>query len=448
MLKTNNIYFFDLDEFEEIIIHYLDVGKHSLAKKAVKLGIQQHPQSVDLKLLQVEIYVFDNEHDKAILLLNKIEKIDPHNEEIFIQRATIQSKKGNHELAIKNLEKALVYTEDEFDVWTLLGMEYLYIEDYTNARSYFEKCLYEDEEDYTALYNIIYCYDMNDQGNLAISFLDNYINHDPYSEVAWHQLGRQYFMLEMYEEALTAFDYAVLIDDNFIGGYLEKAKTLEELKRFQEAIHNYSITLDLDDPTAFALVRIGECYEKLGDSENAISFYEKAVCEDPLLDKAWNLITDIYFQKGDYQKASYYISKAIKIDQDNPNYWKRYAEIQLKLTLFEEAVYSFQMCLELKDENISTYIALVDVLILLGNYNEAFFTISKAKKIYKDFAEIEYRLAGLFFALQKSILGKIHLINGLKIDFEYHAILKEIFPAEIITAKVQKIINEFSKGIE
>ena len=37
MLKTNNIFFFDLVEFEEIIIHYLDVGKLALAKKAVKL---------------------------------------------------------------------------------------------------------------------------------------------------------------------------------------------------------------------------------------------------------------------------------------------------------------------------------------------------------------------------------------------------------------------------
>ena len=55
MLKTNSVYFFDLVEFEEIIIHYIDVGKHSLAKKAVKLGLEQHPQSVDLKLLQVEL---------------------------------------------------------------------------------------------------------------------------------------------------------------------------------------------------------------------------------------------------------------------------------------------------------------------------------------------------------------------------------------------------------
>ena len=66
MLKTNSIYFFDLVEFEEIIVHYLDTGKHSLAKKAVQLGLQQHPSSIDLKLLEVEILIFD---DKFHLLV-------------------------------------------------------------------------------------------------------------------------------------------------------------------------------------------------------------------------------------------------------------------------------------------------------------------------------------------------------------------------------------------
>jgi hypothetical protein len=33
MLKTNNVLFFDSEEFENIIHHYLDLGKISLAKK-------------------------------------------------------------------------------------------------------------------------------------------------------------------------------------------------------------------------------------------------------------------------------------------------------------------------------------------------------------------------------------------------------------------------------
>jgi len=182
MLKTNNIYFFDLVEFEEIIIHYLDAGKHSLAKKAVKLGLEQHPASIDLKLLQVELYIFENEIDNAIKLLKKIELLEPNNDEVFIQKAAIKSKKGFHKEAILDLQKALSFTDDKVDIWSLLGMEYLYIDDFKNARLNFAKCVDIDIEDYSALYNIVYCFDMEENHEEAIEYLNSYIDRDPYSE--------------------------------------------------------------------------------------------------------------------------------------------------------------------------------------------------------------------------------------------------------------------------
>lgn len=448
MLKTNSIYFFDLVEFEEIIIHYLDVGKHSLAKKAVKLGLEQHPQSVDLKLLQVELFIFENNLEKASTLLKIIENLEPHNDEVFIQKATIFSKQGNHKESIINLKKALAFTQDKVDVWSLLGMEYLYLDDYENARLNFAKCIDVDFEDYSALYNVVYCFDMEKEHELAIKYLNNYIDKNPYCEVAWHQLGRQYFMLDMFKEALTSFDYAVLIDESFIGGYLEKAKTLEQLGVFDEAIENYKITLQLDDPTAFAFVRIGECYEKLGQFDEAISFYKKAVHEDPLLDRGWILLTNLYFEVKDYQKSVYYITKALKIDEDNPNYWKRYSEIQIKLHCFEEALIGFEKCLQLNDFDIEIFVALADVYSFLGDFNNAIGTLYRAQKIYKDFAEIEYRLAGLFYILDKKKFGMEHLIAALKIDFDYHLILQELYPSVFENNEVKMLLLNFKKASE
>ena len=60
MLKTNDVYFFDAVEFETIIEHYLNIAKHALAKKAVQLGLEQHPTSIQLKLMKVEIFIFEN----------------------------------------------------------------------------------------------------------------------------------------------------------------------------------------------------------------------------------------------------------------------------------------------------------------------------------------------------------------------------------------------------
>ena len=46
-------------------------------------------------------------------LLNELYAIEPTNEEIFVQRANICSKRDQHDQAIENLKLALKYTDDE-----------------------------------------------------------------------------------------------------------------------------------------------------------------------------------------------------------------------------------------------------------------------------------------------------------------------------------------------
>ncbi|WP_299007746.1 tetratricopeptide repeat protein [uncultured Tenacibaculum sp.] len=448
MLKTNEVYFFDAVEFETIVEHYLNVGKQSLAKKAVQLGLEQHPSSIQLKLMKVEILIFEDKLAEAIKMLSNIEAVEPHNDEVFIQKAIILSKKKQHTEAIAILKESIQYIEDPADIWSMIGMEYLYLDDFENARLNFAKCIEVDYEDYSSLYNIVYCFDMEENHEEAIRFLNVYLDKNPYCEVAWHQLGKQYFELGMFKEALTAFDYAVLIDDSFIGGYLEKAKTLEELKRYEEAIENYSVTLELDDPTAYAYIRIGECYEKLNNVQIAIHFYKKAVHEDPLLDRGWVLLTNACYNQESYQKALHYINKAIQIDEGNVLYWRRYGDINLKLGFYEEAVKAFNTCLDLGDREIEIYVALADILLFLGEFNEALSTLIKAKKTYKEFAEIEYRLCGLFMILGKKEYSLTHLQNALEIDFEYHTIIKELYPTVFDNEKVQEVVSKYNKAVQ
>ncbi|MGY0407800.1 MAG: tetratricopeptide repeat protein [Polaribacter sp.] len=445
MLKTNNIYFFDLVEFEEIIVHYLDTGKTSLAKKAIKLGLEQHPASVDLKLLQVELYLFDDQIEKASKLLKRIEQMEPNNEEVFIQKATIFSKKGLHKQAVEELECALQLTDDKVEVWNLIGMEYLYLDDFYKARLNFEKCIDADYEDYSALYNIVYCFDVEKQHKEAIAYLNEYLNKNPYCEVAWHQLGRQYFALEMFTEALTAFDFAVLSDESFIGGYLEKAKTLEQLGNYQQAIDNYLITLELDDPTAFACFRVGECYGKLQQFDTAISYYKKAVHEDPLLDKGWVILSNLYFTQKKYKEASDCVAEVLKIDEDNAVYWAWFSEINLKRGFYEEVIIGLKNTIRLGNDLPRIRMSLADILCSLGKFKEALKVVFDAQKIHKEVAKIEYRLSGLFFILDKKKYAFEHLIKAMNINYKAKKGFKKIFPAVFKDTEIQKLLANHKK---
>lgn len=446
MLKTNNVLFFDSDEFEDIIHHYLENGKIALAKKATKLGLEQHPSSTNLKLFQVEMFIFEDELDIADDLLNELFQIEQSNEEIFIQKANILSRRDKHKEAIVLLEKALEITLDEADVYSLIGMEYLFLEDYENAKLHFMKCLEDDETDYSALYNIIYCFEYLEQTEAAIDYLNIFLNSNPYSEVAWHQVGKQYMILKEYKKALASYDFAIISDDRFIGAYLEKGKVLEKLKRFSDAIESYSITLGLDDPTSFALLRIGKCYEKLGNDDMALQYFTKCVEEDGLLDKGWIAITDFYYKKKDYKKALYFIDKAINIDSENVQYWKRYAKINKRLQWFEEAEVGFRKTLELGNYELDTWLTRCDILIKLGEYEAAINNLNQAAEFYPQCAEIEFRLAGLCYYTAETIEGAFHLKNGLDLEAEFLLIIEEIFPQILKYEGVQQIINNHKKA--
>ncbi|MCL9808492.1 tetratricopeptide repeat protein [Flavobacterium luminosum] len=440
MLKTNKVLFFDSEEFEDIILHYMDTGKPSLAKKALKLALEQHPKSTGLKLVQVEMLVFEDKLDTAEKLLNELYAIEPTNEEIYIQKANIFSKRDNHEKAVELLKIALKYTDDYADVYNLIGMEYLFMDELELAKENFIKCLQEEPEEQSGLYNVIYCFEFLEQYEEAIAFLTKYIDTNPYSEIAWHQLGRLYYSIKNYEEAYKAFDYATMIDDQFMGAFMEKAKALERLNRYEEAIENYQETIRLEDPTSYALLRIGKCYEKLGNEIEALKYYNQTVHEDPLLDKGWVAITDLYFKKKNFQKALFFINKALAIDSENSLYWKRYATINRALNFYEEAEVGYRKAIEYGDYELDTWLYWVDILQFLGEFDTAIQTLLQASEYFPDEYEIEYRLSGLYFMLQEHEKGSYHLTNALHLNYNNQTILEELFPIVWERKMVQDII--------
>ena len=443
MLKTNNVFFFDSVEFENIIQHYLEISKIALAKKAIKIGLEQHPSSIILSLFKIELLIFEDKLDLAETLLDKLYLIDPNNEEIFIQKATVFSKKDRHEKAIEVLNIALNLSNEKADIYSLLGIEYLYLENFEAAKESYKKCLIEDDQDYAALYNIIYCFDFLEQPDEAIGFINDFLENNPYSEVAWHQLGKQYLHNSDYKKALAAFDFAIISDDTFVGAYFEKGKILEEFKKYNEAIENYLITLEFEDPTSFAYLRIGNCYEKLNNTELAIQYYYKTVHEDPLLDKGWEAITDFYYKQKNNHKALYYINKAIDIDGQNIGYWKRYTQINFRMSFYEEAERGYQKIIELGNYEIDIWNHRADILLILGEKNAAIRSLLQGFEFHPENAEIEFRLAGLYYSLNESEKGQYHLVNGLKNDKEFIIILEELFPDILQRPSIKNILKNY-----
>nr|WP_299174312.1 tetratricopeptide repeat protein [uncultured Allomuricauda sp.] len=446
MLKTDDVYFFDAEDFEEIIHHYLNNGKVSLGKKAIQIGLEQHPNSLELKLLQVEVMVFEDKYDEAEKMLDQLQNIDSNNEEIYIQRANIQSKQDNHPGAINLLLEALNLAEDSFDVHSLLGMEYLFMDDFELAKRSFMKCVEFDQSDYSSLYNVVYCFEFLEDFDGAIHYLNDYLEDSPYCEVAWHQLGKMYYIINMYQEALTAFDFAIISDDSFIGAYFEKGKVLEKLGRYNEAIENYETTISIEDPTSHAYLRIGRCHEKLGNNDLAKYYYYNTVHEDPLLDKGWLAITDFHYKLGNYEKALYYINKAINIDGENPTYWKRSAKIYAALKNFDEADFAYKQTVDLGNYEFDTWNNWADVLKNTGDFSSSIQVLVQGLEFYPESAELVFKLAGMYLKSGEVLSAKEKLAEAMQLDIDKLQIFENEFPEFNKIKWLQTLVSEIKKA--
>ncbi len=446
MLKTDDVYFFDAEDFQDIIHHYLSIGKIALAKKAIKISLRQHPDSIELELLDVEVHIFENNLDLAEKLLDKLQLIDSNNEEIYIQRANIQSKKDNHVAAIDLLNKALELSNNHFDIHSLLGMEYLFLDDFKLAKENFIKCILYDEHDYSSLYNIIHCFEFLEDFDGAIYYLNDYLDRNPYCEVAWHQLGKQYYTKEMYLEAVTAYDFAIIADDTFIGAYFERGKVLEKLGKYREAIENYETTIKTEDPTSYAYLRIGKCHEKSGNDDMAKFYFYQTVHQDPLLDKGWLAITDFYHKKKNYKKALFYINKALNIDSENSSYWKKCGKIHTSLKNYQEADYSYKQVVGLGNFELDTWLKWADAAHSNTDFASAVEILAQGRELHPEDAELAYKLAGLQLLTDDNINARISLIDALKIDSEKLYLFQEEFPQYNTTEWILDLISRIKKA--
>ena len=445
MLKKNHVFFFDVDEFEEIIEYYLEFGKINKAKHALQLGLQQHPTASSLKLLQVEILIFEDDFQKASMIISDLEIIDPLNSEVFIQKANLYSKLNDHNQAIDLLRYALSLTDDLVDVYSLIAMEYMFIENYAMAKKYFKKCLLEDIEDYMSLQQLVFCYDFLEEYDEAITFLNSYLDRNPYCEVAWYYLGKQYIIKDNLTEALRCFDFAIISDETFTGAYFEKAKVLEKLENFQKAIENYKITLTLDDASPLVYLHIGRCFEKMNEDETAEQYYLKAVHEDPQMSKSWMMLSDFHYVRSNYQKALKYITKVIHIEEDNPHYWRRYAEICLSLNDLNKAEHGFNQAMNFGDLSLYTLENLTDLFLINKKYHKAVSIAFEIQHIFPEEIATLYRLAIAFEGIQQREESKKMLKTALVQGREWVVFFDKKFPFFFSLDFVKEIMGDTEK---
>ena len=287
-MLNNNIYsFFDSHEFEEIADHYIDKGQLGEAMGSMEIAFQQYPFTANFLIKKAQILTILDRLSEAEKELDIAETLEPSNPDLHIAKGSILSKKRNHQDALKYFNNAQNLSDNPIDIYPFIAFEYQCLGRFQDAIKYLDIFLNHEPNDDIAIFNIAYCFERLDAYTDAIDFFNSLIEKSPYCEILWYQLGLFYNKTKEYKRAISALDYAVLIDESFTAGYHEKARSLTNLGEIENAINTYLLTFAFENATGYTYLKIGMCYKKLSKYKQAIRYFTKACHEDPQLSEAW-----------------------------------------------------------------------------------------------------------------------------------------------------------------
>jgi len=439
MEATRDQLFFDVEELEMIIDHYLERNETRRAERVLLFAKQLHPASIDIAFCEAVVMMALGRLSKAMELLDAIEKVEPYNEEVQLHKAGIFSQQRNHRRSVEHYKRALELAEEGLDEIHLdLAFEYENLEEYDDAIACLKNALELNPENEAVLYELAYCYDLAGADEACITFFRNFTNEQPYSSVSWYNLGNVFAKLERYEESNQALDLAIAIDERFSSAYFSKARNLLIGSKFEEAVACYEETLVFDGPQAITYSFIGECYEKMDRYEQALINYDQSIALDPEWVDAWIGRGVVMDMQDRIPEAASSLLHAVRISPENPDALYYYASVLVRAKQHKEALATYEKLNAMEPQNLDGWLDHADLLLDLKGAEAALTKFHEGAQVHKFNARFKYRMVSYLLRAGREQQALLELEEALMADHAAHVQLLEHWPE---AAKIPQVIH-------
>ena len=436
MIENNEELYFETEEYEDIIIYYLEMGDISFAETATKYALQLHPQSLELKIKKFEVLLELENYSQAKELMLELQEASMESTDFLVCCAKYYSNLGNPRRSIGFCETALELEEEENFLHNFIADEYVNLEDPFKALKHYKLALSFDQYDDYSLENVMVCYNQLKRSDEAIEFLNGYLDQFAFSETGWFEYGQFYFNKKNYEEAIRGFDYLLAVNSQAVGVYANKAACYEAMKEWNKAIAVYEEMLELEYTKSFTFYKIGLCYKENKQLVLALSAFQKSLRDDPQFYLSMMEQSYIYEEMGGKNEALHFAKEAISLNDNNLDYLKRLAYLYIDSGKLDESLNCVKKLTELEPSRFYNWYAYSEVLMLIGNFEEAIIILSNATKKHNR-AELFYQLSNCYLQMNNPKEGRKALSKALDLDPDLLEDMQQKYP--FIKEEVDKV---------
>lgn len=398
-LADNKSVYFDADQFSDIAEYYDNIGDIDAARDLLEIALKIHPESESLLLKKAKIFVYDNEYEQALHLLNIV--FSGYDYDLYMVKIECFLQLSRYEEAMELVSDILDNEENEDFHTTLADLGFLYIEAdcFTEAITFFEQSLNIDPENLEVLSDLSYAYETLGNFEKAIDATNRILDIDAYSYDAWVNLGKLYSLKEEYAKAVDAFDFALTINDNDINIIKLKAHCLSLSNRAMEAMIIFKELLaKIPEDTSLYLL-LCECYANLelySEALECLVKYEKLDGEtiELALKKA-----SLFYQMDKMTQALSIIEKAMETYGKQLDLLILSGDIKMSSEDNLTAELDFKEAYLLESDNFEVIDKLALVSITLEKYDSAIKYTEELLLLEPENMSMRQRLALLFLEI-------------------------------------------------
>ncbi len=452
MVAHNAVTWLDSRQFETLIEHYRAAGDYSKALKANQVALHQHPYSFEFFILQAEIQMELGMFEDALETVERVENFQPNDSEILQLKADLYMFLGQPERALTLLESLAESAETSYEIILKLAHANLVLGQYASAIAYYEDLLrnFPEFEEFEAVaLDILECYEVTHSRDTLIAFLEQLVNEAPYSALRWYQMGYLCNLAGLQAKAQEAFEYAVLLEDDFADAWFHKGHAHMNNNEYEKAAEAYLQVLKIEDEEGDAelFCHLAAAYEKHGNLPLAVSYYRKALEDDEEFSDAWFGWGMCMLQQERWLQAVHFFKKATRLNAYVPEYWLFLGKAEYNLGSLVACEEAFEKAAALAPYLSDIWLTWSKLHYDEGELEQAIDIIENGLEENPDDAELMYRAVLYYFAaghMQKSLR---QLEFALLLDHDAHEQLYTFFPDVAVQKRLFQMVNLLRKDL-
>ena len=374
---------------------YNMMDKKDRAFEEIQSVIDKNPDNIRYKLLMGDLYLQDNQADKALDYYQQAKLIDPDEPSLILSMVNYYEKTNNKPAAVEELQKAITSSKMEVETKLQLLARYITLlrqsqQDIKTANPLFQS-MFEQHPNNTRI-NMMYgdVLLLQEDKKGAMEQFEIYTKDNPADPAGYEQMLRIVLpdtqaLEKVVEITLTGIEHIPTAPQFYF--YLGLAKFQQ--KKYGEALSIYEQGLtnaEFQSPVIESdfYGQIGDIHHFLKNNDTAFENYEKALKLNPQnLPVLNNYSYYLSLERKSLDKAEQMSGITIKAEPTNPTYLDTYGWI-----LFEQGAYTMakiyiEKAIEYGKEDLTAEVLehYGDVLAVTGEKEKAVEQWKKAKEL-------------------------------------------------------------------